>query len=140
MIEYPAKIVYDKVDKNYNVEFPDLPGCFTYGSTIEEAMNYAKEALTGYLESIDLRKIDIPKPSKLKGKNIYYIQPEKKIAFAIWLKSKRIENGLTQKQMADKLNIAFQSYQRFENPHKTNPTLSTIAKLENVFNDFVLNI
>ncbi len=140
MIKYLAKITYDKKDKSYNVEFPDLPGCLTYGDTLEDALAYAKDALTGYLESIDLRKIDIPKPSKLKGKNIHYIQPEKKVAFAIWLKTKRIEARYSQKQLAQKLDITFQSYQRYENPQKTIPTLKTIEKLENVFDEVVISI
>ena len=140
MIKYPAKIIYDKTDECYLVNFPDLPGCQTFGDTIEEALTYANEALTGYLQSIDLRKITVPKPSTLKGKNIYYIKPEKNVSFAIWLKTKRIEKGLSQKNLAKILDITFQSYQRYENPTKTNPTLKTIAKLENVFHENVIQV
>ena len=88
MIEYPAIIEFDTKDNGYNVSFPDLPGCCTCSDTLDEAIEYAKEALTGYLESIDSRKLKIPTPSKLKGENIYNIRPEKKVGFAIWLKKK----------------------------------------------------
>ena len=44
---YPA--IFHKEDESYWVEFPDLKGCNTYGSTIPEAMEMAQEALTGYL-------------------------------------------------------------------------------------------
>ncbi len=138
MIQYPAKIKYSKLDKCYLVTFPDLPGCVTYGVTMAGARSNAREALSGYLESIDLRKIEIPKPSKLAGKNIEYISPEKRISFAFWLKIKRGEKGYTQKDMARMLNINFQSYQKFENPKKTNPTLKTIEKVESVFHEDVL--
>jgi antitoxin HicB len=140
MIQYPAKIVYSKSDKSYMVEFPDLPGCLTYGETLESAKNNAREALTGYLESIDLRKIKIPIASKLTGKNIYYTSPEKQVAFAIWLKTKRTKHGYTQKDMACKLKINFQSYQKFENPKKTNPTLKTIEKVECVLGENILSV
>ena len=70
MIEYPAIIEFDTKDNGYNVSFPDLPGCCTCSDTLDEAIEYAKEALTGYLESIDSRKLKIPTPSKLKGENI----------------------------------------------------------------------
>jgi antitoxin HicB len=60
MIQYPAKIKFDKNDKCYLVEFPDITGCHTYGETLEEAQAMAIEALSGYLESIDLRKMIIP--------------------------------------------------------------------------------
>ncbi|MDY6845474.1 MAG: type II toxin-antitoxin system HicB family antitoxin [Thermodesulfobacteriota bacterium] len=140
MIKYPAKVIYSKSDKCYLVEFLDLPGCVTYGETLDEAKKNANEALTGYLESIDLRKIKIPVPSNRKGKNIYYIGPEKRVAFALWLKMKRIEQGLTQKDMAKRLNINFQSYQKYENPRKTNPTLKTILKVESILKDHVLTV
>ncbi len=140
MIQYPAKITYDKSDNCYNVEFPDLPGCLTYGETLEEAKYYAANALTGYLESIDLRKINIPKPSDLKGRDVYNIKPEKKVTFAIWLKTKRIEKGYSQKDMADKLGTSFQNYQKYENPVKTNPTLKTINILETVFEENIINV
>lgn len=34
----------------YNVSFPDLPGCVTFGKGLNEAMSMAIDALTGYLE------------------------------------------------------------------------------------------
>jgi antitoxin HicB len=140
MIEYPTIITYDKDDAVYNVSFPDLPGCFTYGDNLEEAKINAKESLTGFLESIDLRKLKIPKPSHLQGEEVYYIQPEKNVAFAIWLKQKREDKGLTQEQIAQKLGIAYQTYQRFEDPTKSNPTLKSITRLEEVLNEKVLQV
>ena len=32
MICYPAVIEYDREDDAYNVSFPDLPGCLTFGN------------------------------------------------------------------------------------------------------------
>lgn len=135
MIEYPAQIVYSSSDECYLVEFPDLPGCYTYGETLEEAKERAAEALTGYLESIDLRQMKIPLPSDIKGKNIYHIAPESKTAFAIWMKLTRTRKGLTQKKAAELLGINFQAYQKYENPRRANPTLTTIRKIEKVFGE-----
>lgn len=132
MVEYPAKIIFDRKDRVYNVEFPDLPGCLTYGESLEEAKEHATEALSAFLESLDQRNLKLPSPSKLKGKNIHLIQPDKKVAFAITLRMKRMKSGMTQQQIAKVLNISYQTYQRFENPSKSNPTLGTIEKLEKV--------
>lgn len=140
MISYPAQIKYNKTDKVYHVEFPDLPGCITYGETEEEAINYAQEVLTGFLESIDGRSIKIPEPSNLKGKNIKLILPEKNVSFAIWLKINREKMGYSQKDIASKLKVTYQTYQRFENPEKSNPTLKTIIKLEEVFNKELIKV
>lgn len=37
----------------YNILVPELPGCFTQGETIEEALDMAKEAICLYVESLD---------------------------------------------------------------------------------------
>ncbi|WP_017860875.1 type II toxin-antitoxin system HicB family antitoxin [Leptospira interrogans] len=138
MISYSAILTEDKVEGGYTVEFPDLPGCITEGDTLEEALALAKDALSLYLESIDMRKLPIPQPSKRTGKNIYLIEPDKNVGFAIWLKLNREEQGLSQAKVANRLGIAQQTYQRFENPRKTNPTLAQIVKLENLFGREIL--
>ena len=37
----------------YSVAVPELPGCFTQGETLEEAIDMAKEAIIVYLESLE---------------------------------------------------------------------------------------
>lgn len=138
MLSYPAILTEDKTEGGYTVEFPDLPGCITEGETLDEALSYAREVLTLYLESIDSRKLPIPHPSKRNGKNIHWIEPDKKVGFAIWLKINREEQGLSQTKIANRLGVTQQAYQRFENPRKTNPTLSQIVKLENLFGREIL--
>ena len=44
---YPA--VFHKEDDAYWVEFPDLEGCHSFGSSIPETMEAAQEALSAYL-------------------------------------------------------------------------------------------
>jgi len=44
----------------YTVIVPTLPGCVTFGSTIEEAIKMAKEAIELYLESLRAHGEDIP--------------------------------------------------------------------------------
>ena len=44
---YPALFFHD--EDAVCVEFPDLPGCVTFGETMEEALDSAKEALEGFL-------------------------------------------------------------------------------------------
>lgn len=47
MFVYPA--IFHKEDGSYWVEFPDLNGCHTYGSSINETMQAAQEALAAYI-------------------------------------------------------------------------------------------
>ena len=133
MIAYPAK--FKKVPEGgYVVEFVDIPSCVTEGDTLEEAKTMAKEALSAMLYSLDSRKMFIPEPSVIKRKGIHYIEPELKTAFAITLKKERERLGLSQKDVAERLNVNWSYYQRIENPRRTNPTLGTIEKLQKVFN------
>lgn len=44
-------VVLEKAEEGgYNVTVPALEGCFTEGSTLEEALNNAREAIICYLE------------------------------------------------------------------------------------------
>jgi|SRR5699024_729891 len=47
----------------YNVSFPDLPGAFTFGEDIEDAVHMAKDALEGHLLVMEDDHDDIPDPS-----------------------------------------------------------------------------
>jgi antitoxin HicB len=139
MIAYPAKFK-NAAEGGYVVEFIDIPSCITEGDTLEEAKTMAKEAISAMLYSLDSRRMTIPEPSTIKGRGIYYIEPELKIAFAITLKKERERLGLSQKDVAERLNVNWTYYQRIENPRKTNPTLSTIEKLQKVFNRRFLSL
>lgn len=59
---FPA-IIHE--EEGYWVEFPDLSGCFTNGSTLEETMEMAQEALGLYLVSLIEHGQEIPTPSKI---------------------------------------------------------------------------
>jgi antitoxin HicB len=132
-ILYPARITYNKADRSFLVEFPDLKGCMTEGATLEDALRNAKEALSGYLTSIFERGFVIPEPSKQKKKNIYMVEPEPEVATPIMLRKIRDEKKLNQTQAAKKLGISYQAYQRLENPTKCNPTIKTLERVARVF-------
>jgi predicted RNase H-like HicB family nuclease len=40
-------------DGGYTVIVPALPGCVTFGETIDEAIAMAKEAIEGYIETLN---------------------------------------------------------------------------------------
>src|SRR3989338_498232 len=132
-IYYPAKITYDKEDKSFLVEFPDLEGCLTEGETLDAALKNAKEALSGYLASIFDRGFAITEPSQLKGKNIHLIEPETEVATPIMLRKIREGLQMNQIEAAKRLGISYQAYQRLENLNKCNPTIKTIEKVARIF-------
>lgn len=44
----------------YTVIVPSLPGCITYGETIEEAIEMSEEAIELYIESLKEHQEEIP--------------------------------------------------------------------------------
>ena len=53
--------IWEDTNGTYSVEFPDLPGCFSWGETLEEAQAMAQEALAGYLEELETRHESVPR-------------------------------------------------------------------------------
>jgi len=49
-----------EVEGGYTVIVPSLPGCVTYGDSIEDAIEMAKEAIELYLESLKEHDEEIP--------------------------------------------------------------------------------
>ena len=60
---YPAKV---HKEDGFWLEFPDLPGCFTQGDTLEELMENAEEALGAFLAVKMECNEDIPIPSDIR--------------------------------------------------------------------------
>ena len=50
-MNYPIVIHKDK-RSDYGVTVPDLPGCFSAGGTLDEALAMAKEAIELHLEGL----------------------------------------------------------------------------------------
>jgi predicted RNase H-like HicB family nuclease len=65
MREYIA-LIHKDADSDYGVSFPDLPGCITAGSTLDEARSMAAEALALHLEGLQEDGEAIPAPSSLE--------------------------------------------------------------------------
>ena len=63
MVRY--KVVLEYSEGYYTVTAPALPGCVTQGRTKEEALEHAKEAMQGYLESLQKDGLAIPEDVEL---------------------------------------------------------------------------
>lgn len=49
-----------ETEGGYTVMVPSLPGCVTYGDTIDEAIKMAKEAIELYIESLKEHGEEVP--------------------------------------------------------------------------------
>ena len=50
----------DEVEGGYTVTVPALPGCITQGDSLDEALAMAKDAIQGYLASLEAHGEPIP--------------------------------------------------------------------------------
>ena len=123
-MEYGARIHQD--EGSWLVEFPDCPGCQTFGDSEEHARQMASEALEGWLEANLIHGRVPPRPGKHRGTVPIAVRPQLALVLQVrWLRSER---ELTQGQLAAKAGITQQQVARFEDPD-SNPTLGTIEAL-----------
>lgn len=61
---YPSILTYYD-DNNIGITFPDLPGCVSNASTLEETTKVAKEALALHLYGMEENNVDIPSPTPI---------------------------------------------------------------------------
>lgn len=58
---YPA--VFDYAEDGISISFPDLPGCFSCADNDAEALRMAKDALSGYMWTLEDFDDPIPNPT-----------------------------------------------------------------------------
>jgi predicted RNase H-like HicB family nuclease len=60
MRKYTIILEADPVEGGYTVTVPVLPGCVTQGETIEQCIERAREAIAGYVKSLEAAGEAIP--------------------------------------------------------------------------------
>ena len=66
-MRYPIAIEPGTDTEAFGVVVPDLPGCFSAGDTMEEAMAKAEEAIAAWIETALDSGQDIPQPSSVEA-------------------------------------------------------------------------
>lgn len=54
--------IHKDPDSAYGVSFPDMPGCFSAGDTIDEAVRNAVDALSGHVRMLEADGDKVPAP------------------------------------------------------------------------------
>ena len=124
-------LYYCNIEKNGNkflVDFPDMPNVLTFGFSHEHALEMAKEALEACLEVEISKGMEIRLPVYKKG---YPVSVASHIVLSLRLRELR--GNQSQTDIAKKLGLSYQAYQRLENPRKANPTVKTLEKIARVY-------
>ena len=117
-----------KEGDEYIAQFPDMPNIATCGFTHEEALAMAKEALDGCLE-VDISHGNEVTPPVFSGGHPIPVASH----IALCLRLRELRGGQSQTDVAHRLGLSYQSYQRLENPRKANPTVKTLEKIARVY-------
>jgi antitoxin HicB len=59
--KFKVLLEHNEDEEGYTVTVPALPGCITEGNTVEEALENAREAITGFLEALRIPGKQLPK-------------------------------------------------------------------------------
>lgn len=62
---YPV-VIHKDPRSSYGVTVPDLPGCFSGGETLDEAVRNAREAIEMHLEALHDAKQPLPPPTSME--------------------------------------------------------------------------
>lgn len=62
-MKYVYPVLFTRENDIYNVSVPDLPGCFTFGETLPEAIEMARDAICMWLCDAEDKGENIPKAS-----------------------------------------------------------------------------
>ena len=131
-------------DGNVLVRFPQHPGVNTFGRDWEEAEDMASEALNVALESDFDRGIKLPalrKPRVGKDERVVLVPLEAEVRMAFVLREWREDAGFTQQEMASRLSVSYQAYQRMERPGRSNLTVSTLDRIARALDrDLVISV
>jgi predicted RNase H-like HicB family nuclease len=59
-------IIHKDKNSDYGVTVPDLPGCFSFGSTLDESLENAEEAVLTHIEGLLMDDEVIPEPKPIE--------------------------------------------------------------------------
>lgn len=65
-MRYPV-VIHKDPESDYGVTVPDLPGCFSAGATMDEALTNAVEAIECHLEGLLLDGEPVPMPTSVEN-------------------------------------------------------------------------
>lgn len=60
-------VIFERAEHNWAAYVPDLPGCITTGSTLEETKLNIREAMEGHIQTLREFGDQVPPPASLAG-------------------------------------------------------------------------
>jgi antitoxin HicB len=112
MLQYAAKLIAGRPEEGgYTVTFRDVPEAITDGATVEEALQYAAEALELALEHyLDERRPTPTPTAKRKGEHLVSLPMS--LSLKVALLNEMIHQGVRPSELARRLKTSKQEVNR----------------------------
>jgi antitoxin HicB len=110
MYSYPALFVPEK--RGFVVTVPDIPEVVTEGDSVEEATEFAIDAIEIVLSEYMRRQSAIPKASQRKGKNVRLIELPLLAQAKLSLYTAMLAAGLRKADLARRLGVSKSQVER----------------------------
>jgi antitoxin HicB len=104
MYFYPA--LFTPEAKGFVVTVPDIPEVITEGDSLEEATEYAIDAIELILGEYIRRRSEIPRPSKRRGRNIRIVELPLLTQAKLSLYSTLQASGIRKADLARRLGVS----------------------------------
>lgn len=98
-IKYPIAIEQGDESHSFGVVVPDLPGCFSAGDTLDDAVDNSKEAISLWIETVLDDGGTVPAPGAL---SVHVKNPE----FSGWLWAVVEIDGVLLDNHSERVNIS----------------------------------
>lgn len=126
---FHAKI--KKEGRGYAIQFCELPNVVTFCENRDDIRTVARDALIGCVEMDLDRCLDIPVPKNINSRDIISIALPLNLSCSILFRKLRRQRGWTTSDVAKKLGISRQAYEKLESS-KANHSTHTIERVLNV--------
>ena len=114
MLVYPARL--ERKGAGYVVSFRDIPEALTEGSSREEAMDMAADALATAMDFYFEDRKQVPMPSRL-GKSEVSVELPTSLSAKVLLLNEMLQSGVTASALAKKLKTSPQTVTRIVDLH-----------------------
>ena len=136
-LAYPCAIV--EKENECIVSFKDFTEIITSGESLNEALSMATEALNTTVAYYLEKERTIPLPSN-KEKNEFEIHLKPSLALSLAIKLLRLKDGLTQKELADRLGVSQPMIRKMEKPNKQRRIETFVNALDKLGGDLVFEV
>jgi antitoxin HicB len=127
-MKFPVKLLKEP-EGGYTVTFPDIPEAITCGTSVEDALQHAKDALESAMDFYFEDRRPIPSPSRPK-KGQYVVELPPSVAAKVLLLNEMAAQKVRPAELARRLKVTRQEVNRLTNSRHATKIDGIAAALE----------